>query len=338
MPTIISHAAIPLALGVALGSKKISRRLLVAGMIASMMPDLDVIGLKLGIEYANQFGHRGASHSIAFALAIGALAAFLAPWLRAGRWIAGAFVTLACVSHPLLDMCTTGGLGAALWWPLSEQRLFFPLQFIKVSPLTAERFFGPGGIAVIKSEILWIWLPCCAVMLAAYDMRTRLPTFHVTQNGVFKPIAMARELGFYGIVIALTLVCHFVGNGHLMGAVAMFATMAILRYLKMRKLGPDGDPIVAIQDGKLLFRNPRLMQTVETIPLGDIEQVKIYGQQGNRHYRFLLQNQDAKDLSLLQESSPEHAVIAFLQERLQEKVLVAKAPETFFEKVRGERA
>jgi len=338
MPTIISHAAIPLALGVCLGSKNVSRRLLIAGIVASMAPDLDVVGLKLGIEYANQFGHRGASHSIAFALALGSLAAILAPWLRASRWIAGAFVVTACVSHPLLDMCTTGGLGAALWWPLSDHRLFFPWQFIKVSPLTAERFLGPGGIAVIKSEILWIWMPCCAVMLAAYVIRSRLPSFHVTQSGVFKPVAMARELGFYGILLAFTLVWHVAGNGRLMGAAVMIAAMAIMRYFQLRKLGPDGDPIVAVKDGILLFRNPGFRKTVEQIPLADIEHLKVYGQHGNRHYRFLLKGQDAKDLALTENNEPEPAVIAFLQQALQEKVVIAKAPETFFEKVRGERA
>lgn len=338
MPTIISHAAIPLALGVSLGSKRISRRLIAAGMLASMAPDLDVIGLKLGIEYANQFGHRGASHSIAFALALGVVAAVLAPWLRAGRRAAGAFVAAACVSHPLLDMCTTGGLGVALWWPLSDQRLFFPSQFIKVSPLTVDRFLGPGGIAVIKSEILWIWLPCSAVMLAAYDRRMRLPSFHVTVNGVFKPVAMARELGIYAVAFVLALVTHFLSDGHLLGAAAMFAAMAVMRYLQMRQLGPDGDPIVALSDGSLLFRNPGFRKTAERIPLEDIEQVKVYGEHGNRHYRFLLKGREAMDLSLQQENEAEQAVIAFLQKTLNEKVVVAKAPETFFEKVRGERA
>lgn len=197
MPTVISHAAIPLALGVVLGPKKISRRLLLAGMAASMMPDLDVLGLKLGIEYADQFGHRGASHSIAFALALGVLAALLAPWLRARRWVAGAFVAAACASHPLLDMCTTGGLGAALWWPLSDQRLFFPSQVIKVSPLTVDRFLGPGGIAVIRSEILWIWLPCCAVMLAAWQSlrRERKPARSVRAQraGSERPFTVSEE-------------------------------------------------------------------------------------------------------------------------------------------------
>jgi hypothetical protein len=34
MPTIITHAAVPLTLGIALGSKRISRCLLMAGMVA----------------------------------------------------------------------------------------------------------------------------------------------------------------------------------------------------------------------------------------------------------------------------------------------------------------
>ena len=173
MPTIVTHAAVPLALAVALGSQRISRRLLLAGMVASIVPDLDVIGLKLGIAYAHQLGHRGASHSIAFAIILGGLAALVAPSLRAKRWVSWAFITVACVSHPLLDMLTTGGLGAALFWPFSDQRLFFPTQMIRVSPLTLERFLGPAGMTVIKSELMWVWLPCIAFMLAAITMRRK---------------------------------------------------------------------------------------------------------------------------------------------------------------------
>jgi len=98
MPTILTHPAIPLAIGVVLGPKRISRRLLLAGMVAAIVPDLDVIAFKLGIEYANQLGHRGASHSIAFALAMGILAALAAPWLHTKRWAAMAFVSIACVT------------------------------------------------------------------------------------------------------------------------------------------------------------------------------------------------------------------------------------------------
>jgi membrane-bound metal-dependent hydrolase YbcI (DUF457 family) len=43
MPTIISHTAIPLAIGLGLGRKAISSRLLLAGMAASILPDLDML-------------------------------------------------------------------------------------------------------------------------------------------------------------------------------------------------------------------------------------------------------------------------------------------------------
>ena len=48
MPTIISHAAVPLALGIGLGHKRIPAALLMSGVLASMLPDADVV-LLLGI-------------------------------------------------------------------------------------------------------------------------------------------------------------------------------------------------------------------------------------------------------------------------------------------------
>ncbi len=74
MPTILTHVVVPLAIGIGLGSGVVSRRLLIAGAVASIMPDFDVVAFKLGIAYGDAFGHRGASHSLAFALMIGLLA------------------------------------------------------------------------------------------------------------------------------------------------------------------------------------------------------------------------------------------------------------------------
>jgi inner membrane protein len=75
MATIFSHPAIPAALALAFGRKIIPRRLLEMGVIASILPDLDVIGFALGIPYESQWGHRGFTHSIAFSLAFAALCA-----------------------------------------------------------------------------------------------------------------------------------------------------------------------------------------------------------------------------------------------------------------------
>ena len=63
MPTIFSHPAVPLALGFGLGKKFIPTRLLLAGVMASILPDFDVVAFSLGIPYEDEFGHRGFSHS-----------------------------------------------------------------------------------------------------------------------------------------------------------------------------------------------------------------------------------------------------------------------------------
>ena len=158
MPTILTHALIPLAAGAALGRKRLPPRLIVAGVIAAMLPDADVVAFKLGIEYAHALGHRGASHSLAFALICGALAAGGARWLRASAFTAFLFIALSAASHPLLDMLTDGGLGVALYWPWSDARHFAPWRGIEVSPFV-NRFFSARGVEVLLSELRWVWVP-----------------------------------------------------------------------------------------------------------------------------------------------------------------------------------
>ncbi len=166
MPTILTHAAVPLAIGLGLGARVIGPRLLAAGVLASMAPDLDVIAFRLGIAYGDVLGHRGWSHSLAFACLTGLLAMGCHRQLRAGAVPAFLFVTLAAVSHGLLDMFTNGGRGVALLWPVSAERLFFPWQVIEVSPLTLARLFSERGLAVMLSELSWVWLPACALCAA----------------------------------------------------------------------------------------------------------------------------------------------------------------------------
>ncbi|MDD4929495.1 MAG: metal-dependent hydrolase [Gallionella sp.] len=162
MPTIISHAAVPLALG--LGCNIVSRRLLFAGLAACALPDLDVLAFRLGVAYSDQLGHRGFSHSLLFAALLGVLAALFACRLKTRRLAAFVFVSVAAASHGLLDMLTNGGLGVAYLWPFSDQRFFLSEQVIQVAPLSLRRLFGPAGLAVARSELLWVWLPACCVL------------------------------------------------------------------------------------------------------------------------------------------------------------------------------
>jgi inner membrane protein len=163
MPSIISHAAVPLALGLGLGEPRIARPLLAAGIAASMLPDADVILFRFGATYGSLWSHRGLSHSLAFAIFIGLVAALL---LRksAPPLLAFAFVGFSAASHGLLDMMTNGGHGVAILWPLTDQRYFFDWRPIQVSPLAAARFVK-RAVRVIETELLWIWLPAILVAL-----------------------------------------------------------------------------------------------------------------------------------------------------------------------------
>jgi inner membrane protein len=180
MPTIITHTALPLAIGLGLGGNIIPRRLLLADVAASMVPDLDVIGFKLGVAYADSMGHRGITHSLLFALIAGLVAYHLAPLLKSPPRIAAVFVFMACVSHGILDMFTNGGLGIAFFWPLSHERYFLPWHFIEVSPLTMDKVFSARGLVVFYSELKWVWLPCISlglVLAAAQRWRALRPGY-----------------------------------------------------------------------------------------------------------------------------------------------------------------
>ncbi|HEL4111903.1 TPA: metal-dependent hydrolase [Stenotrophomonas maltophilia] len=199
MPSIITHAAVPLALWCAADRGRIPPRLLAAGVIAAMLPDADVLAFALHIPYADAFGHRGASHSLLFAGVLAALAALLAffgsgrpwsaphspgsrrPWsavscqprlapAKAGPTVASTvqaavFVFVCAASHPLLDAMTSGGLGVALAWPWSEHRFFAPWRPIRVSPF-APQFFSARGVATLLSELRWVWLPLAGAVVA----------------------------------------------------------------------------------------------------------------------------------------------------------------------------
>ena len=171
MPTALTHAVVPLAVAVGLGRQRIPARLMIAGIVAALLPDLDVIGMRLGVAYAHAFGHRGATHSVLAALLLGLVGTLAAPWFRASRRCAALFLLAATLSHPLLDMLTNGGLGIALCWPFSNTRYFFPNRPIVVSPLGLHRLLSQAGWRVAISEWRCVWLPAIA---AAAFCRTML--------------------------------------------------------------------------------------------------------------------------------------------------------------------
>lgn len=180
MPSIVSHPVVPLAIAAGLGKAIAHWRLAAFGTVASILPDIDVLSFRLGIPYGHPFGHRGATHSLFFAMLIALLAIVLSPRLKSRPLIAGLFVFLAVASHPLLDMLTDGGLGVALFWPVTNERFFFPTRVITVSTLNWHNFFGPAGLAALVSEMRWLWLP--GVIVAFSLKLSNMVLFHASRR------------------------------------------------------------------------------------------------------------------------------------------------------------
>ena len=173
MATIFAHALVPVAVRIGVGPGHISKQLLFVAALATIVPDLDVIAFWFSIPYSDTLGHRGFTHSIAFAGIAGLVAAFFARRLNSTAKVSFWLVFVSMLSHPLLDSLTNGGLGVAFLWPLSDARYFMPWQPIMISPIGIRGFFEARSIQVLISEFYWILLPLSVATFTAIIMRRR---------------------------------------------------------------------------------------------------------------------------------------------------------------------
>jgi inner membrane protein len=170
-----AHAAVAAAIGSLTLPDRTPRSCWIAGVACAVLPDVDVLAFRFGIPYEHVLGHRGLTHSLAFAAVMaGAAALIVRRAVPPGQWSRVlAFLFLAGASHGVLDALTNGGLGVAFFAPFDATRYFFPWRPIEVSPIGVQPFFTRRGWAVIGSEAGWVFLPSAVVTLAAFWMRSR---------------------------------------------------------------------------------------------------------------------------------------------------------------------
>ena len=176
MPSVFSHAVASVGISACFYRPGIPNRVWLAGALCAMIPDLDVVGFRFGIRYGDFWGHRGFTHSLAFAtLLAGAVLILVFPRgvSNLSRLVLWVYLFLTTASHGFLDAMTDGGMGVAFSAPFDNTRYFFPWTPIHVSPIGISRFFSPRGLAVVRSELLCVWVPTVVLIVVARFIQSR---------------------------------------------------------------------------------------------------------------------------------------------------------------------
>jgi len=172
MPMTTTHALVPLAAALAFSDRPVRWRLVAAAAVAAALPDADWVAHHFfRVSQASIYSHRGASHSLFAALAVGLLAAALHKWLKVGALTAGVAVAAAMASHGILDMMTSSGRGIAYLWPLTSVRLFADWRPLQSSPVHMAHLV-PQALARLAIELRQIIVPMFALAIAVRFGRT----------------------------------------------------------------------------------------------------------------------------------------------------------------------
>src|SRR2546423_14887298 len=88
MASAFSHAFVAIAIGKTYTGARMPWRCWVLSALCAVVPDVDVIGFAFGIRYGDMLGHRGLTHSLAFAFVL-ALAVVMFAFKDVPRWSRG---------------------------------------------------------------------------------------------------------------------------------------------------------------------------------------------------------------------------------------------------------
>lgn len=121
---IITQGILGAAVGQAIGLRRLGRKAIFAGMIAGLIPDLDVL-FKYWFAHGEMLYHRGFTHSLWFGPALGTVLGYgLARIYNQSVYTWVMVLSMGLLTHPLLDVFTV--YGTQLFAPFSNQRFTIP--------------------------------------------------------------------------------------------------------------------------------------------------------------------------------------------------------------------
>lgn len=168
MPLPISHGLTGAALVAALHPNPSTRRYRLALLAGAFLANAADFDFALVRAFGSRAWHRGFTHSLVFAAAVGLV--FVAVAGRA-RLREAAGYGLAFASHAVLDWLTTKeGGGVELLWPASEERMGLRLWGLSEVP---SRLPPSGVMKALLVELLIFGPPFALVVLARRRGRVR---------------------------------------------------------------------------------------------------------------------------------------------------------------------
>ncbi|WP_306589656.1 metal-dependent hydrolase [Geothrix sp. 21YS21S-4] len=170
MPSIFGHTLAGLAVSAAFTQGKPPRRMWLLVTACAVAPDLDWFTRFTPLAESH-LAHRGLSHSLVAAamLAAAAMLVGFRSQLRSGRhW---GCMTTAAFSHSLLDACTFGGTGVAMFLPFSEARYVCAWQPLFVSPIPLSGKLLDWLLFSLSTEAVWIGIPALLAFGVPWALR-----------------------------------------------------------------------------------------------------------------------------------------------------------------------
>lgn len=127
------------------------------------LPDADLILVALGGRDSGAVGHRGASHSLVMAAAVGVACGFFLRRRGVPAMRTAIAITVAVGSHGLLDTIGEGGRGIPLLWPFSDHRFMSPWRPLPDAPRVQD-YLSHEGVTSLLAEFCY-FLPLMAYVL-----------------------------------------------------------------------------------------------------------------------------------------------------------------------------
>lgn len=154
MATIYTHAVVGLGLARLGTARPMPWAYWGLAAFLPIIPDFDALS---NAAYGDPLGHRGITHSLAFALVLGVLAAGVTfRYFRTKWWLLSGLFFAIIASHGLLDALTKGGRKVPLFWPLAGQYgNWGPIPVSDLSCDLSDLWYSRA----LHAEWLWVWLP-----------------------------------------------------------------------------------------------------------------------------------------------------------------------------------